>query len=68
MALTAFLSFTYIYTVTRTKTKIYSRGLSRRTPHKARVLTSMKNNEPSNKVNQNHKGFTGHGDQPTNVP
>ena len=67
-ALIAFLSFTYIYVVTRTKTKIYSHGLSQKTPHKARVLTSIRNSKPSNQVNQNHEGFAGHSDQPADVP
>ena len=48
MASSAFLSFIIIYTSNKNKTKIYSHGLSRKTPHKARVLTSTKNSETSN--------------------
>ena len=39
------------------KTKIYSHGLSRGIPHKARVSTSTKNSKPSNQVNQKPQGF-----------
>ena len=63
------LSFIYIY-IHSNKNK--NQNLQSRpkpeTPHKARVLTSIKNNESSTQVNQNHEGFAGHGNQPTNVP